>query len=169
MNRILATLAAVALSASAAFAHDFKLGNLEIHHPASKATLPGQPVGGGFLTVTNTGSEEDRLVSITAPDVSDDVQLHEMAIENDVMKMRQLPDGIDIPAGAKVELKSGGLHIMFMRIKHPFKEGDSFKATLNFEKAGKIDVDFKIEAAKPGAQHGEGGSDGHGGHEGHGG
>ena len=58
---------------------------------------------------------------------------------------------------------------MFMRIKHPFKEGDSFTATLNFEKAGKIDVDFKIEAAKPGAQHGEGGSDGHGGHEGHGG
>jgi len=151
MKRILATALALAFSAGIAFAHDFTLGNLEIHHPASKATLPGQPVGGGFLTVTNKGAEADRLVSITAPDVSDDVQLHEMAMENDVMKMRHLPDGIEIPAGATVELKPGGLHVMFMKIKHPFKEGESFKATLNFEKAGKLDVDFKIEAAKPGA------------------
>ena len=167
MKRILSTLAALALSASAVFAHDFTLGNLEIHHPASKATLPGQPVGGGFMTITNKGTEADRLVSITAPDVSDDVQIHEMAMENDVMKMRQLPDGIEIPAGAKVELKSGGLHVMFMKIKHPFKEGEKFKATLNFEKAGKIDVDFKIEAAKPGAAHGESGASGD--HSGHGG
>ena len=153
MKRILATALALAFSAGIALAHDFTLGNLEIHHPASKATLPGQPVGGGFLTVTNKGAEADRLVSITAPDVSDDVQLHEMAMENDVMKMRHLPDGIEIPAGATVELKPGGLHVMFMKIKHPFKEGESFKATLTFEKAGKLDVDFKIEAAKPGANH----------------
>lgn len=167
MKRILASFVALALSASAAFAHDFTLGNLEIGHPASKATLPGQPVGGGFMTITNKGSEADRLLAITAPDVSDDVQLHEMAIENDVMKMRQLPDGIEIPAGATVELKSGGLHVMFMRIKHPFKEGETFKATLTFEKAGAVDVDFKIGAAKPGAAgHGGGAAADHGGHGG---
>jgi copper(I)-binding protein len=166
MKRLLATVVALALSASAVFAHEFTLGTLEIHHPASKATLPGQPVGGGFMTITNKGGEADRLVSITAPDVSDDVQIHEMAIENDVMKMRQLPDGLEIPAGGTVELKSGGFHVMFMRIKHPFKEGETFKATLNFEKAGKIDVDFKIEAAKPGAKPAEGAS---GDHQGHGG
>jgi periplasmic copper chaperone A len=159
MTRILATALALALSASAAFAHDFTVGNLEVHHPASKATLPGQPVGGGFMTISNKGTEADRLVSITAPDVSDDVQIHEMAVENDVMKMRQLPDGIEIPAGAKVEL-------MFMRIKHPLKEGETFKATLNFEKAGKLDVDFKIESAKPGAKQGEGASGNHAGHGG---
>lgn len=166
MKRILATLAVLALSTCAAFAHEFTLGALEIHHPASKATLPGQPVGGGFMTIVNTGTQADRLVSITAPDVSDDVQIHEMAIENDIMKMRQLPDGIEIPAGATVELKSGGLHVMFMRIKHPFKEGDKFKGTLNFEKAGAIDVDFAIESAKPGTKPAEGAS---GNHEGHGG
>ena len=166
MTHILATALALALSASAAFAHDFTVGNLEVQHPASKATLPGQPVGGGFMTITNKGTEADRLVSITAPDVSDDVQIHEMAVENDVMKMRQLPDGVEIPAGAKVELKSGGLHVMFMRIKHPLKEGETFKATLNFEKAGKLDVDFKIESARPGAKQSEGAS---GNHEGHGG
>ncbi|WP_411037274.1 copper chaperone PCu(A)C [Shinella sp. BYT-45] len=157
MQRILATLLALALSAPAAFAHDFTLGSLEIRHPASRATLPGQPVGGGFMTITNKGAEPDRLVSVAAPDVSDDVQLHEMAVENDVMKMRQLPDGIDIPAGATVELKSGGLHVMFMKIKRPFKEGETFKATLTFEKAGTVDVDFDVEAAKPGAKHGHGG------------
>ena len=146
MKRILATLAVLALSASAVLAHDFTLGDLKIHHPASRATLPGQPVGGGFMTITNKGTEADRLVSITAPDVSDDVQIHEMAVENDVMKMRQLPDGIEIPAGAKVELKSGGLHVMFMKIKHPFKEGESIKATLNFEKAGAVAVEFTVQS-----------------------
>lgn len=166
MKRILASFVALALSASAAFAHDFTLGSLEIDHPASRATLPGQPVGGGFMTITNKGTEADRLVSIAAPDVSDDVQLHEMAVENDVMKMRQLPDGIEIPAGATVELKSGGLHVMFMRIKHPFKEGEKFKATLTFEKAGAIDVDFTIGAARPGAGQGNGAAAGHGGHGG---
>ena len=166
MKRILATVVALALSASAAFAHDFTLGNLEIHHPASKATLPGQPVGGGFLTIANKGTEADRLVSITAPDVSDDVQIHDMAMENDVMKMRQLADGVELPAGATVELKSGGLHVMFMKIKHPLKEGDKFKATLTFEKAGKIDVDFKVEAAKPAAKEGEAAGGDHSGHGG---
>ena len=86
-------------------------------------------------------------------------------MENDVMKMRQLPDGIEIPAGATVELKPGGLHVMFMKIKHPLAEGDTFKATLNFEKAGKVDVDFTVGAAKPAAMkmddaagnHGQGG------------
>ena len=166
MKPVLASLLALALSASAAFAHDFTVGSLEIHHPAAKATLPGQPVGGGFMTIANTGAEADRLASVAAPEVSDDVQIHEMAVENDVMKMRQLPDGVEIPAGGKVELKSGGLHIMFMRIKHPLKEGESFKATLTFEKAGTLDVDFKIESAKPGAKKGEAAS---GEHQGHGG
>ena len=166
MKRILATLAVLALSASAVLAHDFTLGDLKIHHPASKATLPGQPVAGGFMTITNTAAVADRLVSIAAPDVSDDVQIHEMAMENDVMKMRQLPDGVEIPAGAKVELKSGGLHVMFMKIKHPFKEGESFKATLTFEKAGPVEVNFKIEAARPAAAQG---GDASANHEGHGG
>lgn len=166
MTRFLASLVALTLSASAVFAHDFTLGTLEIDHPASRATLPGQPVGGGFMTITNKGAEADRLVSIAAPDVSDDVQLHEMAVENDVMKMRHLPDGIEIPAGATVELKSGGLHVMFMRIKHPFKEGETFKATLTFEKAGTIDVEFAIGAAKPAAKQGDGAAAGHGSHGG---
>lgn len=161
MKRILTMLAAFALSTAAAFAHDYTAGDLFIHHPASRATLPGQPVGGGFMTVTNKGTEADRLVSVTAPDVSDDVQIHEMAVTDGVMTMRALKDGLEIPAGATVELKSGGFHLMFMAIKHPLKEGERIKATLNFEKAGPVEVEFAVGAANPAASHGD---DHHGAH-----
>jgi len=136
----------LSLTAAGAFAHGFKVGNIEIRHPNSRAMLPGAPVGGGFLTIVNTGGEADRLLSITSP-VAGDVQLHEMAMENDVMKMRALETGIDIPAGATVELKPGGLHIMFMDVKEPFKEGRRFPATLVFEKAGPVEVEFVVGPA----------------------
>jgi len=156
MNRILTALCALALSAAAVLAQDYTAGSLDIRHPVSRATLPGQPVGGGFLTVANNGAEADRLVSIAAPAVSDDVQLHEMAVTDGVMTMRALKNGIEIPAGATVELKPGGLHVMFMAIKQPFKEGETIRATLNFEKAGPVEVEFRVEAMKPAAAgHGE--------------
>lgn len=160
MNRILTALSALALSAAAVFAHDYTAGSLAIHNPVSRATLHGQPVGGGFLTIANKGAEADRLVSITAPAVSDDVQLHEMAVADGVMTMRPVKGGIEIPAGATVELKPGGLHVMFMAIKQPLKEGEAIKATLNFEKAGAVEVEFQIEAMKPAAAgHGEASQD----------
>lgn len=149
-HSLLAALLLVA-AVSGAAAHEYKAGNLQIHHPAAKATLPGQPVGGGFFTIVNDGGDPDRLVSITSP-VSDDVQLHTMTMENDVMQMRRLADGIDVPAGGSVKLEPGGLHVMFMGIKAPFKEGESFPATLNFEKAGPVDVQFNVEAFRPASQ-----------------
>lgn len=148
--RFLAALVAVALSATLALAHGYKLGNLEIKHPWAKATVEGQPVAGGFVKITNTGTEVDRLVKISA-DVSGMIQLHEMKVEDGVMKMSEIPGGIEIAPGQTVELKPGGLHVMFMGIKAPLKEGEKFKAVLTFEKAGTIEVEFKIEAAKKGA------------------
>ncbi|PTM98579.1 copper chaperone PCu(A)C [Mycoplana dimorpha] len=149
LPKMLAAAVLLAAPAFGAFAHEYRAGDLEIHHPMSKATLPGQPVGGGFFTIINHGSQPDRLVSITSP-VSDDVQLHDMKVENDVMTMRQVKGGIEIPANGTVELKPGGLHVMFMAIKQPFEEGEMVPATLNFEKAGAVAVEFKVEAAKPG-------------------
>jgi periplasmic copper chaperone A len=147
--RVLATVVALAFSATLALAHDYKLGNLDIKHPWAKATLPGQPVAGGFMKITNNGSEPDRLLKVTSG-VSNMIQVHEMKVEDGVMKMGELPDGLEIAPGATVELKPGGLHVMFMGIKAPFKEGESVKATLTFEKAGTIEVEFKVDAAKPG-------------------
>ena len=146
-TRATVALLAIAFSATLAFAHGYKLGNLEIKHPWAKATVPGQPVAGGFLKVVNNGSEPDRLVRVTS-DVSGNIQLHDMKVENGVMKMGEVPGGIEVAPGATVELKPGGLHVMFMGIKAPFKEGETVKAVLSFEKAGDVAVEFKIDAAK---------------------
>jgi periplasmic copper chaperone A len=138
-------LALSVFAAQSAFAHGAKVGNLELHHPHSMATLPNAPVAGGFLTIVNTGKEADRLIDASSP-AAGEMQIHEMAMEGEVMKMRQLPNGIEIPAGGTVELKKGGLHVMFMQLKHGFKEGDMIKATLVFEKAGSVDVEFSVDA-----------------------
>lgn len=148
--KIATAAALVVFTFAPSFAHEFKLGDLEIIHPNVRATVPGAKVGGGFMTIANEGSSDDRLVGITAPDASDDVQLHEMTMENDVMKMRQMADGIPLPAGETVELKPGGLHVMFMNIKKQFAEGNMIKATLHFEKAGDVDVEFSVSPAAGG-------------------
>lgn len=150
-TRVFATLLAIALSATLALAHGYKLGSLEIKHPWAKATVEGAPVAGGFLTVVNTGTEPDRLVKVSA-DAAGMIQIHEMKVEDGVMKMGEIPGGIEIAPGATVELKPGGLHVMFMGLKAPFKEGETVKAVLTFEKAGDIAVEFKIEAASKGGQ-----------------
>lgn len=122
-------------------------GDLELTAGFTKAMLPGQPVGGGFITITNKGGEADKLVSATSAQAGE-VQLHEMAMEGDVMKMRQLNDGIAIPAGETVELKPGGLHLMFYKVAEPFKEGATVNVTLTFEKAGAVDVVLPVGPAK---------------------
>ena len=77
-----------------------------------------------------------------------------MTMDGGVMKMRAIP-AIDIKAGAKVELKPGGYHVMLMELKQPLKNGDRFPLTLTFEKAGKIEVSVWVEdmASKGGGEH----------------
>lgn len=134
------------------------LGNLELTGPFTRATLPNAPVAGGFVTITNKG-EADRLLSATSP-ISDVVQLHEMKMEGDVMKMNEVAGGIEIPAGGTVTLAPGGLHIMFMGLKERLIEGGSVPVTLTFEKAGTVQIELSVEgiAAKDAgmdhAQHG---------------
>ena len=149
IKRGLAAALFTVLGLSAALAHGFTVGDLKIGHPWAKPTVAGAKVGGGFLKITNEGKVDDRLVSITvSPDLASTVQLHEMKMENDVMKMRQLEEGVVVPAGQTVELTPGGLHVMFMGLSKPFADGEKIKATLTFEKAGKVDVEFNIEQPK---------------------
>ncbi|PDT84422.1 DUF1775 domain-containing protein [Sinorhizobium sp. BJ1] len=122
------------------------VGDLEISGGSVKAMLPGAKVGGGGFVIKNTGSTDDRLIAVESP-AAGRVELHEMAMENDVMKMRNLGDGIAIPPGETVDLKSGGLHLMFMELQKPFAEGDTVPVTLTFEKAGKVDYVLPVGAA----------------------
>ncbi|TXI11151.1 MAG: copper chaperone PCu(A)C [Rhizobium sp.] len=148
----LAAFGLASRTSSIAAADDVKIGSLVISAPYVRAMVPGAPVGGGYLTITNTGNTDDRLVSASSPRAAT-VQIHEMKMDNDVMVMRELADGLPIPAGKAVELKPGGYHVMFMKVAEPFLQGQIVRATLTFERAGSVDVDFpvgSIAANKPG-------------------
>lgn len=129
-------------------------GRIEVGQAWARATAAGQAAGGGFLKLKNAGAGADRLLSASAP-VAERVELHTMAMEGDVMRMRQV-DAIALPAGQTVELKPGGLHLMFMGLKQPLQAGSSFPLTLKFEQAGDVAVTVMVEAATamPAAGHG---------------
>jgi len=130
-------------------AHEVKIGDLEIIHPWSRQPLPAAKVGAGFFVIANEGKTDDRLIKATAT-VSDNVQIHEMAMEDGVMKMKELTEGLVIPAGETIELKPGSFHIMFMDLKERPVEGTAFEGTLTFEKAGTVNVTYEVEAPDAG-------------------
>lgn len=138
-------------------AHEFTVGSLKIAHPWARATPKGATVGGGYLKITNTGTAPDRLIG-GSTDIARNVEFHSMKMEGDVMKMRPVAGGIEIKPGQTVELKPGGLHVMFKDLNRPLKKGERLEATLAFEKAGKVKVQFVVEGlgAKSGAAGHEG-------------
>lgn len=126
-------------------AHSFTSGALKIGHPWSRETARGQSVGGGFLTITNSGQTDDRLTGGTT-DIAAQVQVHTMNMDGGVMRMRPLKNGLTIPAGETVTLQPGSFHIMFTGLKRPLNRGELVPVTLHFAKAGKVAVQFKVEA-----------------------
>ena len=125
-------------------AQEIKVGSIKVDHAYIRATVPGQQVAGGFMKIENKGNGTDQLVSASSP-VASEVQLHEMAMEGNVMKMRQVKD-IAVPAGGSVELKPGGLHLMLMNIKAPLAAGESVPVKLKFAKAGEVEVKMPVNA-----------------------
>ncbi len=148
-----AVFAATLSLASAAVAHDYTVGSLSVDHPWARATPHGAKVAGGFLTVVNNGTVDDRLVSVVA-DVAEHAEIHEMSMKDNVMTMRPLAGGLAVPAGGEVALKPGGYHLMLVGLKRMLRQGESFAATLTFEKAGAVEVSFQVEAMTHGGGHG---------------
>ena len=124
-------------------AQEVKVGSIKVDHAYIRATVPGQQVAGGFMKIENKGIA-DQLLSASSP-AAGEVQLHEMAMEGSVMKMRQVKD-IPVPAGGSVELKPGGLHLMLMNIKAPLAAGESVLVKLKFAKAGEVEVKMPVNA-----------------------
>ena len=148
-RNILALAIAATLGFSfSVYAQEAKVGSIKIENAYTRATVPGQQVAGGFMKIENKGSA-DQLVSASSP-IAGEVQLHEMAMEGNVMKMRQVKD-IAVPAGGAVELKPGGLHLMFMNIKAPLAAGETVPVKLKFAKAGEVEVKVPVNAM---GQHG---------------
>ena len=151
--RILCLIAATLL-ASPAWAQDYKLGSLEISQPWTRATAPTAKTGGGFVTITNKGTTPDRLIAARSA-TSAKAEIHEMKMDGNIMRMRELEKGLEIAPGSTVELKPGGFHIMFMGLKAPFAKDARVPITLVFEKAGSVDIELPVQAmgAQPPGQH----------------
>lgn len=129
---------------AAAIAHSFKKGDLDVIHPWTRVTPGGVNAGSGYLKVRNNGKEADRLTGATF-DGAEAVEIHEMTMDGDVMKMRQLKDGVEIKPGETIELKPSGMHLMVLGLKQPIVEGPERKGTVTFQKAGTVEVEFLVK------------------------
>jgi copper(I)-binding protein len=159
MNRLsVCLIAALTMCAGAGQAADYTVGNLQIANPWTRATPKGSTVAGGYMVITNKGTAPDRLLGGSA-NVASRFEVHRMAMDNGVMIMRPVEGGLEIKPGESVELKPGSFHVMFMGLKQPLEKGQQVKGTLEFEKAGKVDIEYAVEpigatpAAKGGHQH----------------
>jgi copper(I)-binding protein len=118
---------------------------ISIDNAWSRATPKGVEVAVDFATIKNNSDQAERLVSATT-EIAGKTQIHQMTMEGGVMKMREVTDGLPVPANTEVVLKPGSYHLMLMDVKQPLKEGDHFSGTLTFEKAGPITVVFEVKS-----------------------
>lgn len=141
-----AALAALALTAaSAVLAHGYKAGDIAIGHPWARETAPRALSGAGYLTLTNTGTADDRLLGGSTP-AAKGFELHESSMTGGIMRMRRLDRGLIVHAGETVRIAPGGYHIMLTGLKQPLVAGATVPATLRFERAGPVDIAFKVQA-----------------------
>ena len=144
--------AAMMFAASGVFAQPVQHGTLALDHIVIRAGLPGAKVTAGYLDITNTGAADDRLIAVEY-DGAGRAEIHTMEMENGIMKMRPLKDGLIIPAGETVSLAPGGLHLMFMKLKALPKAGDHGQLTLEFERAGPVTIMAHVKTVKMGHKH----------------
>ena len=148
-------IAMLFLLSGAAAAEDVKAGPISVKDAWSRATPEGTDVGVGYLTITNDGDAPDRLVSAEAA-FAGQAEIHQMAMNNGVMHMRPVPEGVTVPSKGKLVFSPDSYHLMFMGLKGPLKEGDTVAGSLTFKHAGKVEVTFHVEsmgAGPEGAHH----------------
>jgi copper(I)-binding protein len=142
---VLAAAVAAILHGHEAAAADFNVGSIQIGNPWTRATPKGADVAGAYMTLSNKGAAPDRLIGGTSP-VAGRFEVHRMTVEDGVMKMRPVDGGLEVKPGETVELKPGSFHIMLMGLKQPLEKGQKVKGTLVFEKAGKVEIEYAVEA-----------------------
>jgi periplasmic copper chaperone A len=136
--------AALSVWSCNALAADYNVGALTIGNPWTRATPKGAKVAGAYMSISNKGNASDRLVGGSAT-VADQFEVHNMVMEQGVAKMRPVAGGLEIKPGETVELKPGSLHVMLTGLKQPLQKGQTVKGTLEFEKAGKVDIEYAVE------------------------
>jgi hypothetical protein len=116
--------------------------NVEVQNAWARATVQGQKATGAFMTLT--AQTPGRLVSVSSP-VAGVAEVHEMKMEGDVMKMRALANGLELPAGKPVELKPGGYHVMLMDLKLPLQKDTTIPVTLVFKDAKGVETKKELK------------------------
>ena len=132
------------LSAPLAWSQPITVGTLSITQLWARPAPINGGNGAAYLSITNNGQQPDRLVSVSG-EIAKQVQLHRMSMENNIMRMREIEGGIELPAGQTVRLSAGGMHIMMLGLRHPLKAGEHFALTLHFEHAGDVEVKVKVQ------------------------
>lgn len=148
-------VALAAVAAAPSLAHDYTLGELLIVHPWAGASIGKAKAGAAYLTISNQGEAPDRLIAVETP-AAKRAELHTHLIADGIMKMRRLK-AVEVAPGEPTVFQPGGLHIMLLGLEAPLIEGDLFKLTLTFERAGKVEVDVIVqEPAAPQGHSGHG-------------
>ena len=141
----------VAVSAlSLASAHGSKAGDIEIGHPFATPSLDGSVNGAAyFASLENTGGQADKLLRASTPAAAS-VELHTMNVDaQGVMRMRQV-DGVELAPKSTLKMRPGlGYHLMLAGLKQPLREGSTFPMTLEFQRAGKVEVKVVVQTPKP--------------------
>lgn len=151
MRLKLASFALLALLGTPAFAHEYQLGQLHIEHPWSRALPPNAPAGAAYFVVQNHGAEGDRVIGASTPRAAR-TELHTHVHMGEVMKMQKV-DSVAVPAHGEARFEPGGNHLMLFGLSQPLVAGERFPLTLEFEKAGKVEVEIAIEAEAPKSEH----------------
>ena len=141
MNHITTSAMALMLAVSVGVAAGER--GLRVEHAWTRAVPAVAPVAGGFLVVVNDGDRDDRLLRIET-DAAKRVEIHQMRNDGGVMRMRQLIDGVAVPAHARIEFKPGGYHLMLIQPMRPLVEGGHFDATLVFQRGGRVSATFEV-------------------------
>ena len=146
MKRVFLTLT-VLLALALAACSSQQDASIQASNVWSRESPAMAQAGAVFMTLENSGKEGDALIGGTT-DICDVVELHESIMENDVMQMRPVEGGkIEIPAGGSVELKPGGLHVMLIGLNQELQPGTTFTLELQFEKAGKMQIEVEVKDA----------------------
>ncbi|TDR76542.1 copper chaperone PCu(A)C [Paludibacterium purpuratum] len=126
-----------------ALANPVKVGDLTIDGVWARSTAMQASNGAVYLNISNASGQTDKLLTVRS-DVAAKTQIHQSSMDQGIMRMRELTDGVAIPAGKPVHFAPGGLHIMLMGLKAPLKTGDRFPLTLSFAHAGKVEIQVEV-------------------------
>ncbi|MFO1201647.1 MAG: copper chaperone PCu(A)C [Tabrizicola sp.] len=143
MKRLLALAFALALTPPA-LAHEVTVGDLQIIHPHIPQPAATAKAAGGYMAIVNNGTEADRLIGIET-DIAAKAEVHESKVDASGVGTMEPVEALEIPAGGTVSLERGGYHVMLMGLTGKLTEGEMHKATLVFERAGRVEIEFMIE------------------------